>query len=147
MIAQFSRALREDAKLYRELGVDRALIRESFERTRLPEAEVTLTLTDSEGKEEVLRGTDKDSNGLLAKAMERMGALQAAGKTAKLNVTRDPVHSSRIYFPSAATLARYGVTGIEAYPYPATQEALDQLARTVFTRPLEAVGDFPTAAD
>lgn len=45
----------------------------------------------------------------------------------------------KVYFPNQSMLTKYGVKGITDYPYPADQNALDVLGKTLG---LELIGDF-----
>jgi hypothetical protein len=49
------------------------------------------------------------------------------------------------YFPSRATLERYGVTGIERYPYPTTSASLQRIVGK-HIKGVTVTGDFPTPA-
>ncbi|MYM36694.1 hypothetical protein GTP38_20390 [Duganella sp. FT94W] len=126
------RYAQQDKEFFAQIGVNRELFKISYEITKPAEIKYTYTGT-ANGQVNVFTSESA--------ATEFLGSLAAQGKPAALSISIEAISSDKVYFPNSDTLRRYGVHGILTYPYPANQNEMDKLAKTIDDA-FEAVGDF-----
>lgn len=112
-----------DELFFKTIGVDRSLIRKSFELTKVAKSRTSYTVTAGEN---IYTFTEEQSK----KAFEFLEELKLKGVNAELQISLPSQQSqTKIYFPSERTLLKYGVKGLAECPYPANKEQMDFLAK------------------
>lgn len=129
-----------DELFFKQIGVDRELIKNSFELTKVIKSATTYTVTVT-GEKFIFSENQVDEAFALRDKMAKKG------EKAELVVVGASMQSTnKVYFPSKVALVKYGVKGIKEYPYPVNQEQMQQLAES-FSDDFVIVGDYaPTTA-
>ncbi len=126
-----------DRGLYRD--VDKVILATVAGNHRAPVLQGRLTLATAKGKWDY---------GVTDKELDRLGRKMAALDRKKIRysvqgeIERPGTAPGTAYFPSRARLEKYGVTGIENYPYPADNAELKKLVRKVFDGDVNIIADF-----
>lgn len=126
-----------DRELYRD--VDKVILASVAGKSRAPVLHGRLTLATAKGKWDY---------GVSDKELDRLGRRMAELDRKKIRYTvqgeieRPGTAPDTAYFPSRATLEKYGVMGIQSYPYPADKAELKKMVRKVFDGDVKIIADF-----
>ncbi|NYE60004.1 hypothetical protein FHW58_001156 [Duganella sp. 1224] len=121
---QMARLYDEETAFYARIGFDPALLRKSFDLTRLDATNQYIALTAGES-------TTFYSFAQADEARRRIAALAAEHASYTYRVENSRTSATRFYFPSLATLRNAGVTGVQNYPYPADVRQLRTVEQDV----------------
>lgn len=114
-----------DEPLFRKAGASRDLLRKSLSLTR-PDHPIVHTRITVDGRPIYDREADEWDKDVQRSLELAIGS----GKPFSLEVDFRKGSKWIAYFPSEATLKKYGVTGIVRYPYPADAAELSRMGRT-----------------
>lgn len=139
-------AIRE-LEFFAEIGVDRSLYRavDSLILAAVPAGSRTVTL---QGKLTLKTRARQWEFGVSDQELETLGRKMAELDRKKLryalrgHIERAGTAPNTAYFPSRATLEKYGVLGIGNYPYPVNDAELQNLVREVFDKDVNIIADF-----
>lgn len=123
---------REDDAFFKVIGFNKELLKRSHELTA-PAIQTTTYKVSARGENYTFDSENefKDFLGDLIQKKEKFG----------ISITVNGASDSIAYFPDEKTLSRYGVKGIEDYPYPKDKQEMDLLAKTVDEK-FQLIGDF-----
>jgi hypothetical protein len=126
-----------ETHFFAKLGFDPVLLKISDDKTATKEIHRSFTVS-SKGK---VMGTFPFEKEQEAKSL--YDELIKKNQDAYMATTLDNRSPTKLYFPSKSTLQKYGVKGIEDYPYPTNQKDLEIQAQAALElREVEALGDF-----
>lgn len=123
---------RADDQLFKQLGIDKQLIKISYELTKPAIVTVSFNLKTTEKTYTDL--SEAEAVKLLAAAMEKK-------QFESIDLINHAASTNKAYFPSQNTLQKFGVKGIVNYPYPKNKKEMDGMLRDAFQEQIELVGD------
>jgi len=121
---QIAAMYQEESAFFARIGFNPALIGESFELTKLEKPHRYIEVT-AEGSTMFYQFDQAEE------ARQKMAALAAAHASYTYRVENNRTSETRFYFPSLATLRSAGVTGVQNYAYPASEQQLHAVEREV----------------
>ncbi|MES2103954.1 MAG: hypothetical protein V4634_08040 [Pseudomonadota bacterium] len=139
-------AIRE-LEFFAEIGVDRSLYRD-VDRLILATVAGKDKAPSLQGKLTLKIRARQWEFGVSDDELDRLGRKMAALDKKKIpyavqgEIERSGTAPHTAYFPSRATLEKYGVMGIQDYPYPANDAELKKLVRKVFDDGVKIIADF-----
>lgn len=122
----FQKLLKTETALFKKMGIDHQIVKNSFELTKVEKRPAVITI-EAHGKTFTF-------NAEQTKEIEKLlNEVQKEGKVFKLSVTNASEQSqNKVYFPSKETLmSKYRVKGISNYPYPSNQDEADNIAKAI----------------
>ena len=132
---KFASFYKANDDFFRKIGTDVQLFIASYELTKLPEPKLIFTIRENKKN----RNFDSQSE-----ATNALDACFEKKLKCGISVAMQSTSNIKAYFPSLATLKKYGVAGIDDYPYPEDQSEMDKIAAFLQSE-FELVGDFPSA--
>lgn len=126
--------------LFRNTNFDSSFFQLSFELTKPEETEEFLYVL--EGEKLVKRFSIDRSNldESIRKASEFLANAKVNGLQYSIEYQQKSLSKRKVYFPSLATLEKYGVRGIFRYPYPRNDIQLRRLAKSI-ANDFKVIGD------
>ncbi|GGC93883.1 hypothetical protein [Undibacterium terreum] len=141
-------AIRE-LEFFAEIGVDRGLYRD-VDKLILDSVAGKNKAAPLQGKLTLKTGRHQWDYGVSDAELDKLALKMAALDRKKVRYTvqgeieRPGTAPNTAYFPSRATLEKYGVMGIQNYPYPADHAELKKLVGRVFDKGVHIIADFAT---
>ncbi len=129
---QFGDMIASNNAFFEAIQVDDALIKKSFELTKLAKPNMKFAVT-SKGKTTEFT-TPEAMDAYIAKLRKKKSKF-----TLKMSI--QPTSAMQAYFPSKETLLGFGVKGIVDYPYPASQQAMTAAGKEILGG-IELFGDY-----
>lgn len=122
----FQKLHKTETALFKKMGIDHQIIKDSFDLTKVEKRPAVITI-DAHGETFTF-------NAEQTKEIKKLiHELQKEGKIFNFSVTNASEQSlNKAYFPSKETLMnRYRVKGIVNYPYPSSQDEVDNIAKAI----------------
>lgn len=123
---------KEDAKFFEKIGFNKDLLKRSY---ALTEPEVKTRTYEVSARGEKFKFISENE---MAKFLSEL--IQKKEKFG-MSVTVNGSSETTAYFPDEKTLVKYGVKGIESYPYPKDKKEMESLAKTI-SDDFQLIGDF-----
>ncbi|MFZ6735190.1 hypothetical protein ACO0LG_24935 [Undibacterium sp. Ji42W] len=123
---------KKDSRFFQEIGFNKDLLKRSYALTE-PEIKTRTYEVTARG--------DKFKFSSESEAAKFLSELMQKKEKFGMSVTVNGSSETTAYFPDEKTLVRYGVKGIENYPYPKDKQEMELLAKTI-SGDFQLVGDF-----
>ncbi|HTD03790.1 hypothetical protein [Undibacterium sp.] len=147
--AYLDRLAVRELEFFAEIGVDRSLYRD-VDRVILAAVSSKDKALSLQGKLTLKTRARQWQFGVSDRDLDQLGRKMSELDKKKIRYTvqgeidRAGTAPNTAYFPSRATLEKYGVMGIGNYPYPANNAELKKLVRNVFDDGVKIIADFAT---